>query len=351
MPKTPRPMDVGRLIVLVQDRPCIWDTRSDDYHDRYKKDQAWVEISKELFESIWEKTHGKSRQNLVDDVKNRWRSCRDQFRKEMLLHARSGSGASKKRPYMFKNQLMFLREVMELRPTEDNLPEEEAESAPQMSSACEEETPSGPSQVDTAPGQSTAPSRPPPVSGADSPPMPLSLPSRPRRRATTPADTNVNLQVLDYLSRARHEDEFDHYVRSMGSYLRRLPPERVLRTKAALNIVLDAATPPNDPHIVFEGLENWRLHGNLYGPQPMPVSQHSQPSLPAPPPMQPPRGHYGPPPRPYGPHYQVDSAYGQSAPITSQPGSSQYSGPPSQPPYPMPQYQAPPSPSTHYTNL
>ncbi|XP_044151704.1 proline-rich receptor-like protein kinase PERK8 [Bufo gargarizans] len=65
---------------------------------------------------------------------------------------------------------MFIREVMELRPTEDNLPEEEEESAPQMSSACEEETPSGPSQVDTAPGPSTAPSRPPPVSGADSPP-------------------------------------------------------------------------------------------------------------------------------------------------------------------------------------
>ncbi|XP_044161223.1 uncharacterized protein LOC122946011 [Bufo gargarizans] len=150
---------------------------------------------------------------------------------------------------MFSDQLMFFREVMELRPTEDNIQEE---SAPYMSSACEEETPSGPAQVDTAPGPSTAPSRPPPVSGADSPPTPLAVPSRPRRRAMAPSEANINTQVLDYLSRARQEDEFDLYARSLASYLCRMPPERVLRTQSALNIILDTATPPqqHDRHLL-----------------------------------------------------------------------------------------------------
>ncbi|XP_044155821.1 uncharacterized protein LOC122942327 [Bufo gargarizans] len=138
--------------------PCCGAPSTQDMLPEEERDPSRAEVGRDADTSV------------MDDVKNRWRSFRDQFRKEMLQHARSGSGASKKRPYMFKNQLMFLREVMELRPTEDNLPEEEAESAPQMSSACEKDTPSGPSQVDTAPGTSTAPSRPPPVSGADSPP-------------------------------------------------------------------------------------------------------------------------------------------------------------------------------------
>ncbi|XP_044133142.1 uncharacterized protein LOC122925855 [Bufo gargarizans] len=239
----------------------------------------------------------------------------------MLHQRRSGSGPPKKRPYMFREQLMFLREVMKLCPTEDNLKEEGDELAPQQSSACEENTPSGP--VESAPGPSMAPSRPPSASGGNSPPS-LALPRQARRRAMPPAESLINTQVRDYLSRARQEDHFDLFACSLAHYLRRLPSERVLRTKSALGIVLDAATTPNDPTEMFGALENWRLHGHMFGPQPMPISQGSQP----PPQLPPPRGHYRPPSRPYGTHYQVDSSYGQSVPTFSQAASSQYSGPP-----------------------
>ncbi|XP_040274497.1 uncharacterized protein LOC120990052 [Bufo bufo] len=163
----------------------------------------------------------------------------------------SGSGPPKKRPYMFKEKLMFLREVMELRPTENNLEEEGDESAPQQSSASEEDTPSGPAWMESGPGPTTAPFRPPAASGGDS-------------------------QVLEYLSRARQEYHLDLFAHSLAHYLRRLPLERLLRTKSALGIVLDAATPSNDPTEMFVALDNWCLHGNMFVPRAMPISQGSQ---------------------------------------------------------------------------
>ncbi|XP_044127830.1 cytosolic phospholipase A2 zeta isoform X4 [Bufo gargarizans] len=116
----------------------------------------------------------------VEEVKNRWQSCRDQFRKEMRKQGRSGAGLHKKRPYLFREQLMFLRAVMDLRPTEDNLEDEGEKSAPQLSSACEEETTAG--QQETLPGPTPAPSEPPAASGADSPPPPWLYPSGPDDR-------------------------------------------------------------------------------------------------------------------------------------------------------------------------
>ncbi|XP_044135509.1 uncharacterized protein LOC122927593 [Bufo gargarizans] len=163
-------MDVEKLIVLVQDRPCLWDLRCSEYQDRYKKDAAWEEVTQDLFAAIWQTTKGQSRRNLIEEVKNRWRSCRDQFRKEMRKQGRSGAGLPKKRPYLFREQLMFLRAVMDLRPTEDNLEEDEEESAPQLSSACDEEPTAG--QQESLPGPTPGPSEPPAASGADSPPPP-----------------------------------------------------------------------------------------------------------------------------------------------------------------------------------
>ncbi|XP_044141563.1 uncharacterized protein LOC122931554 [Bufo gargarizans] len=197
----------------------------------------------------------------VEEVKNRWRSCRDQFRKEMRKQGLSGAGLHKKRPYLFREQLMFLRAVMDLRPTEDNLEEEGEESAPQLSSACEEETTAG--QQETVPGPTPAPSEPPAASGADSPPPPLALPIRSRRRANPPAESNVNVQVLDYLSRARQEDHHDMFARSLAHYMRQLPPERLLRTRTSVEIVLELANSLPDPSVMHDALENLRRYGQL----------------------------------------------------------------------------------------
>ncbi|XP_075687708.1 uncharacterized protein LOC142656667 [Rhinoderma darwinii] len=117
----PRGMDVERLLVLVQGHPEIWDTRSEAYHNRTAKEDAWEEVAKELFGQEWESGRTRDRSRLVQEIKTRWRSCRDQFRREMGERGRSGDGASRKRPYMYTQQLMFLKDIMEMRTTTDNL--------------------------------------------------------------------------------------------------------------------------------------------------------------------------------------------------------------------------------------
>ncbi|XP_044147103.1 bromodomain-containing protein 4-like [Bufo gargarizans] len=320
-------MDVEKLIVLVQDRPCLWDLRCSEYQDRYKKDAAWEEVTQDLFAAIWQTTKGQSRRNLIEEVKNRWRSCRDQFRKEMRKQGRSGAGLPKKRPYLFREQLMFLRAVMDLRPTEDNLEEDEEESAPQLSSACDEEPTAG--QQESLPGPTPGPSEPPAASGADSPPLPLALPIRSRRRANPPAESNVNVQVLDYLSRARQEDHHDMFARSLAHYMRQLPPERLLRTRTSVEIVLELANSLPDPSMMHDALENLRRYGQLIVPKHPTVSQ----PFPDQPQMPPPRDHYGPPMAPYVPQIQGEPSYGPPGPSPSRagpPSQAQYSRAPSQ---------------------
>lgn len=45
--------DTENLIMCVETHPTIWDTSIEDYHDREKKDIAWIEICKILIPN-WE---------------------------------------------------------------------------------------------------------------------------------------------------------------------------------------------------------------------------------------------------------------------------------------------------------
>ncbi|XP_069615743.1 trifunctional purine biosynthetic protein adenosine-3-like [Ranitomeya imitator] len=65
----------------------------------------------------------------VEDVMRRWRSIRDQYRRERQQRARSGSAApAKKRKYIYYDRLSFLDPSMDLRPTQSNLTERETGS-------------------------------------------------------------------------------------------------------------------------------------------------------------------------------------------------------------------------------
>ncbi|XP_040288839.1 cyclin-K-like [Bufo bufo] len=314
-----KPMDVEKMIVEVQGRPCLWDSRSGDYQDRYKKD--------------------------FDEVKNRWQSCRDQFRKEMVHHGHSGSGPLKKRPYIYKEHLMFLRDIMDVRPTEDNLEEETEQPAQQYSSAAEEENPPSldtEEMSEAGPSTSSTPHIPP----AESAPS-LQLGAR-RKRPMPTAEVEVNTQVLDYLSRVRQEDHYELYGRSLGTLFKKIPEDLYLRTQGAIGIIIQAATPPKDLTELFIALENCRLYGNIYGPPPRPTSQfpNRAPHYPPPPPRQP----FPPPPQQYGPLYSAEAAYPPPAPSAAQAAPPEHFAPSSQGSYQPSQSDVnpPPTPSRYY---
>ncbi|XP_069600204.1 uncharacterized protein [Ranitomeya imitator] len=172
---------------------------------------------------------------------------------------------------------------MDLRPTESNLTERETgtESEVQIDPVGDDDEQAGPSSSLSRSTQSAPPPPlPPPESESQaahpdeqaissSPTMPLAaspqasgIPRRARRRregAGSVTRTQVDRGVLDYLSSVTRDDGEEAYGRSLAQYLRAIPREFRLRTRGAIQIVLDASTPPNNPRPVFSFLERWQL--------------------------------------------------------------------------------------------
>ncbi|XP_073436571.1 uncharacterized protein [Dendrobates tinctorius] len=218
---------------------------------------------------------------VVTDVTRRWRSCRDTYRRERQLRSRSGAAGATKRKYLYFDRLHFLAPVMDLRPTESNLTERETGSDSEVVIDPESDVAAGSGPSAGLPRATPPPPRsPPPESvsqaaqhddqgNSSSPTMPLdpspqpsALPRRGRRRREgAPLGTRMQVDqgVLDYLSTAAHDDGEEAYGRSLAQYLRAIPHGYRLRTRGALQIVLDASTPPNNPRSAFQFLERWQL--------------------------------------------------------------------------------------------
>ncbi|XP_044135132.1 uncharacterized protein LOC122927391 [Bufo gargarizans] len=201
--------DVERLITLIEERPNLWDTRLESYHDRVLKDRSWEEIAKELDGAEFAKADAKKRQVIINKIKNRWYSCRDQFKRELNLRHKSGDGSLAKKPYLYTENLQFLRPVMETRPTVDNLCSAlEADQAP--SGPASPENPSAPPSTDETP-----PLEPVREDVPENRTVPQQISTQPRssgrRRGPPPHDSGldtraiVEARVMDYLNQNRGE--------------------------------------------------------------------------------------------------------------------------------------------------
>ncbi|XP_075716116.1 uncharacterized protein LOC142751027 [Rhinoderma darwinii] len=228
----------------------------------------------------------------VQDIKTRWRSCRDQFRREMGERGRSGDGASRKRPYIYTKQLMFLKDIMEMRTTTDNLEDTAEENdfgeslqeppAPNVLPPSPEPTPQEP-----APGQSA---------GAVASPA-EERPVRARtRRARAPQSSTaaqVDTRVLEYLRRAAEEDGNDAFGRSIVPLLRLVPMDRMGRLQASIVTLIDASRPPYNPNVCFTAIEQWRSSAMPATTPQVPGPFHPVPQMPRPHPYM----------RPMAPHF------------------------------------------------
>ncbi|XP_069617843.1 uncharacterized protein [Ranitomeya imitator] len=206
---------------------------------------------------------------------------------------------------------------MELRPTESNLTERETASDSELviDPVGEEAEMAGPS------GQTTGSNQPPPPQPAaasfatretnpeveegaqsssptlalDTSPQPNTRPNRGwRRRVASNIGTRrqVDTGVLDYLSRAAHDDGEEAYFRSLARYLRPSPRSLRLRTRDCIQILIDAATPPNNPTDVFNYLERWQMSAtNLLAVQELPQDQSQTVAAPPPQPIAPQHQH------------------------------------------------------------
>ncbi|XP_073429755.1 uncharacterized protein [Dendrobates tinctorius] len=175
----------------------------------------------------------------VEDVMKRWRSIRDQYRRERQQRSRSGDAGHVKRKYIYYDRLNFLAPILALRPTQSNLTDRgtaseaepiidpvgdevagpsspptrrmaEEEASPEHTMAARHNTPPGRSAAATSPileemgnlsSSPTAQIRPSPQAALAS--------RRIRRRrqvAIQESRTNVDTGVLNYLSRVTTDD-------------------------------------------------------------------------------------------------------------------------------------------------
>ncbi|XP_077153919.1 uncharacterized protein LOC143816852 [Ranitomeya variabilis] len=171
---------------------------------------------------------------------------------------------------------------MELRPTESNLTERETASdsevvidpvgeGAEMAGPCGQPTSSNQPPPPAAASSATQEANPEveeeaqsssPTLALDTSPQPNTRPNRGRRRrvaSTTGTRRQVDTGVLDYLSRAAHDDGEEAYFRSLARYLWPIPRSLRLRTRGCIQIVIDAATPPNNPSHLFNYVKRWQM--------------------------------------------------------------------------------------------
>ncbi|XP_040289844.1 uncharacterized protein LOC121002455 [Bufo bufo] len=260
------------------------------------KDRAWEEIGKELIGTAWDSASVSKKEKMIQQIKKRSNTCRDQFRREFNTKSRSGDGAMKKKNYMYTRHLQFLLPIMDLRRTVDNLSDT---SNPQALSG----------NLDDRPGMSTddiqAESEHPEAMGESSVAS-LSLlhqplqersenqeevtevvdaiqepvqanpePSQQQRAAPVSRSSSrrgqrvitdsgldlrgqVAMMVMEYLNWNRSDGKEEVALKGLTSSLRRVPDERQTRCLSALVMVLDEFTDPEEPHDVLHFLEKRR---------------------------------------------------------------------------------------------
>ncbi|XP_075707796.1 uncharacterized protein LOC142742181 [Rhinoderma darwinii] len=184
---------------------------------------------------------------------------------------------------------MFLKDIMEMRATSDNLNESE-EEPDHAESHAQRHT----SRLLPLTPELTLQDPAPLVFGPAEVPtdeMPLyRAPARRRRSQMASTGAQVDGRVLEYLRRAADEDGYDYFARSIVPLLREVPDNRLPRIQSAIISLIDCATPPNNPRQCFSAVEHWRglpepsVGSNLPGPsQPATPSarQHQYRPLPA----------------------------------------------------------------------
>ncbi|XP_066430932.1 uncharacterized protein [Eleutherodactylus coqui] len=103
----------------VESRPEIWDPAELGYSDRDIKADAWNAVCTEMYPD-WDSATAATQSEILKDIKNRWRSVRDRYKKHEKDCEKSGMSPSKKK---CPNQeiLHFLRTSRALRPSSGNI--------------------------------------------------------------------------------------------------------------------------------------------------------------------------------------------------------------------------------------
>ncbi|KAG9464509.1 hypothetical protein GDO78_019854 [Eleutherodactylus coqui] len=265
--------DMGRLITLMQNFPAIWDVNCSDYLKRSMRDKAWEGLASQIYGKQWRSVSIDMKKYLLDEIKRKWRSARDQFRKEYTATPKSGARGKRKRPYMYLQQLMYLATTMEPRSSADHLEnvEEEGEDSVLASSPTEElqsETGENCEVISQGPASQTVPAVPRPRK--------LGRPTASARR-----QTEIQQQVLALLQQQTlPRDSAESFGQHVAMLLRTVPENLQLATQNYMLYLLELSLPPNSPYELHYTIDQYRCRQSRQQLATVPPPQPPSPPTP-----------------------------------------------------------------------
>lgn len=203
-------VDTDLLISEVKKRPAVYDQQEDNYSDRNKKQRCWDEICAILVPG-WEDSSQLEKSCKAKEIQTRWRSLKDCFRRELHLQkkeARSGSSPSKRKRYMFYDQLTFLEPTLVRRATSGKA--SDTQESPKSEGS------------DSEPPQSPLPERV------------AQIPEPPRTKKSKSGGSSLGdfesqiIGMVDSLKKRKDNEKDEDYlfVQSLLPYLKKVPEEK-----------------------------------------------------------------------------------------------------------------------------
>ncbi|KAM4045084.1 uncharacterized protein ACNLHF_008903 [Anomaloglossus baeobatrachus] len=281
-------VDTEKLITAVETHPPLWDTRVDGYHDRLTVERHWNQVAEEVYpNNAWSRCSPAKRAKYVDLVKRRWRSARDQYRRE-YNPIPSSSSQGRKRRYVYYEQISFLAPILEVTQTEDNLDETDDEPTAGPSATATSASEQEPAREDieipetqqdaandsheggtesaqtNTQGSSTQQTTTPATQSTQTNVLPRFAPQPLRaRRIRRPEEMRslpeiIDTRIIHIMNTLIPETDAERFCRSLSTSLTKIPSDRQERVRAAMLTLLSASQAEQEPVRVYEAIENWR---------------------------------------------------------------------------------------------
>ena len=89
-------LDIGteHLIQVMERHPGLWDPRHIDYPNKQKRDTEWIKVADELLPN-WNFIN--ETQDVLREIKKRWRNTRDSYKKDKVNRSQCGDPIKRKR--------------------------------------------------------------------------------------------------------------------------------------------------------------------------------------------------------------------------------------------------------------
>ncbi|XP_037931079.1 uncharacterized protein LOC119665896 [Teleopsis dalmanni] len=103
-------INIKKLIKEVEVRPALWNMNKKEYSDKVKRKECWEQIAAIFSDPVMTTDEKKKLEELLH---KKWKNIRDRFARDISSKKRKYRDKSEcKSPYMFTEQLQFLREVV-----------------------------------------------------------------------------------------------------------------------------------------------------------------------------------------------------------------------------------------------